>query len=372
MIKWIKNNFIKIILFFLILFLSFFVFNFLVSTKPIPKAKNQQENYINVNVVRAEIQNVTPFLNAFGKVNSQRSGTLSFGVSGKIEYLSNKFLDGTIVQKGETLAKLDKTKYLLEVKRLSSDYVELEKQLSIRKKQLKRNKVMLDKKVISPSKYDDELIKISQNKLELNRTKIYLQQAKKDLIDTDLKAKFEGLITDVNVSLGQFVSSSEIISKIQSVENLEVEFIVPSSIYSKAKTLIGKLVTVYWESNGKELVKIKAKIIRDEGIIREKDGDGKIYAVIENQKFVSIPPGSFVKVIYPIDTFVSVIKIPDSALFQNQYIFIENNGFSKKIKVNLLFKGQDYFLIDDLMLNQKNVIINRFSSDIEGKKIKIF
>ena len=81
---------------------------------------------------------------------------------------------------------------------------------------------------------------------------------------------------------------------------------------------------------------------------------------------------SFVKVIYPIDTFVSVIKIPDSALFQNQYIFIENNGFSKKIKVNLLFKGQDYFLIDDLMLNQKNVIINRFSSDIEGKKIKIF
>ena len=45
---------------------------------------------------------------------------------------------------------------------------------------------------------------------------------------------------------------------------------------------------------------------------------------------------------------------------------------SKKIKVNLLFKGQDYFLIDDLMLNQKNVIINRFSSDIEGKKIKIF
>ena len=66
MIRWIKNNFIKIILFFLILFLSFFVFNFLVSTKPMPKAKNQQENYINVNVVRAEIQNVTPFLNAFG------------------------------------------------------------------------------------------------------------------------------------------------------------------------------------------------------------------------------------------------------------------------------------------------------------------
>ena len=94
----------------------------MVSTKPTPKSKNQQEELYQCKCCEGRSKNVTPFLNAFGKVNSQRSGTLSFGVSGKIEYLSNKFLDGTIVQKGETLAKLDKTKYLLEVKRLSSDY----------------------------------------------------------------------------------------------------------------------------------------------------------------------------------------------------------------------------------------------------------
>ncbi len=372
MIRWIKNNIFKIFLFFLILFLSIFIFKFLLSSKPIPMVKKQQDNLLNVNVSKMKIENITPFLTAFGRVKSQRSGTLSFGVSGKIQYLSNNFLDGIIVKKGENLAKLDKTKYLLEVKRLSSDYVELKNQLNIRKKQLKRNKEMLDKKVISPSKYDDELIKISQNKLELNRTKINLQQAKKDLSDTDLKAKFDGLISNVNVSLGQFVSSSEIISNIQSVENLEVEFIVPSSIYSNSKTLIGKLVSVVWESNGIELVKLKAKIIRDEGISREKDGGGKIYALIKNVKERIIPLGSFVKVIYPLETFNSVIKIPDSALFQNQYIFIESNGVSKKIKVNLLFKGQGYFLTKDFGLDKKNVITNRFSIDIEGKKIKTF
>ena len=60
-------------------------------------------------------------------------------------------------------ARLDKTKYLLEVQRLSSDLVELEKQLNIRNKQLKKNKEMLNNNVISSSKYDDELIQISQN-----------------------------------------------------------------------------------------------------------------------------------------------------------------------------------------------------------------
>ena len=372
MIRWIKNNVLKVLLFFLILFLSIFIFKFLLSTKPMPMAKKQREDLLNVNIIKTKLENITPYLTAFGKINSQRSGTLSFGISGKINYLSNNFLDGVIVKKGETLAKLDKTKYLLEVKRLSSDFIELEKQLNIRKKQLKRNKVMLDKKVISPSKYDDELIKISQNKLELNRTKINLQQAKKDLSDTNLKAKFEGLISGVNVSLGQFVSSSQVISKIESVENVEVEFIVPSSVYSNSKTLIGKVISVVWESNGKELVKLKAKIIRDEGITREKDGGGKIFALIENENKKTIPLGSFVKVQYPIETFDSVIKIPESALFQNQYIFIVSNGMSKKLKVELLFKGQGYILIKDYNLNQKDVITNRFSIDIEGKKIKIF
>ena len=96
--------------------------------------------------------------------------------------------------------------------------------------------------------------------------------------------------------------------------------------FLKYLLIVTLLVSSSFKISSEEF-EIKAKIIRDEGIIREKDGGGKIYAVIENQKFVSIPPGSFVKVIYPIDTFVSVIKITDSALFQNQYIFIENNGF---------------------------------------------
>ncbi len=372
MINWIKNNIFKIILFFLFIFLSIFIFKFLVTTKPIPQVEQKKESLLNVNIVKTKIENVTPFLNAYGKVKSKRYGTLSFGVSGKIEFLSDNFLNGSIVKKGEVLARLDNTKYLLEVKRLSSDLIELKKQLKIRSKQLNRNKEMLNKNVISLSKYDDELIKISQNRLDLNRTKINLQQAKKDLKDTILKAKFDGLISNLNVTLGQFISSAQVISNIDSADNLEVEFIVPASIYVDAKKLIGQDVSVIWESSGKELIKLNAKILRDEGITREKDGGGKIYATLENDINKKIPMGSFVKIKYPFKSYNSVIKLPESAIFENQFIFIVNDGFAKKVDIDLLYKGLGFVLIDKKKIENKSVIINRFSVDIDGRKLKIF
>ena len=372
MVNWLKNNFLKIILFFFFIFLSVFIFKFLVTTKPIPEVQEKKESFLNVNVVKSKLENVTPYLEAYGKVKSKRSGTLSFGVSGKIEFLSDNFLNGSIVKKGEVLARLDKTKYLLEVQRLSSDLVELEKQLNIRNKQLKKNKEMLNKNVISSSKYDNELIQISQNRLNLNRTKLNLEQAKKDLKDTVLKAKFDGLISNVNVTIGQFISKAQVISNINSIENLEVEFIVPASVYVDSKKLIGKDASVIWESSGKELIKLNARIVRDEGITREKDGGGKIFATLEKEVDKKIPMGSFVKIRYPFKTYNSVIKLPESAVYENKFIFVVSNGLAKKLSIDLLYKAQGFVLIDKKKIENKKVIINRFSVDIDGRKIKIF
>ena len=372
MINWLKNNFFKFLLFFFFIFLSVFVYQFLVKTKPNPLVKQKKESLLNVNIIKSKSVDITPYLDAYGKIKSQRNGTLSFGVSGKIEFLSKNFLNGSIVKKEEVLAKLDNTKYLLEVERLSSDLVELKKQLKIRNQQLKRNKEMLNKKVISPSKYDDELIKISQNKLDLNRTKINLDKAKKDLSDTILKAKFEGLISNVNVTLGQFISTGQVVSNIDSVDNLEVEFIVPASIYVDSKKLIGKDISVIWESGGKELIKLNAKVVRDEGITREKDGGGKIFATLENDIDKKIPMGSFVKIKYPFKSYKSVIKLPESAIFENKFIFVVNDKVAKRLSIDLLYKGLGFVLIDKKNVENKSVIINRFSVDIDGRKLKIF
>ena len=124
-----------------------------------------------------------------------------------------------------------------------------------------------------------------------------------------------------------------------------------------------------WEASGKELLSSTGKIVRDEGIARETEGGGKLFALIDDNQ---IPLGSFVKIKYPLNTFFSVAKIPESALYKDNIIFLEDKGISKKIMVEVIYKDQGFVLINGKSIKDKNIIVNRFSFNIDGRKINVF
>ena len=370
MLNWLKKNSFKIIIIVVVVIVIFLINFYLQMTKPVPKVKVQKENEITVNSLVAKVEDHEPFLSAFGRVKTQRTGNLSFGVSGTISYLSEKFVNGGKVKKGEVLGKLDEEKFILIVQRLQTDIKELTKQIDLRKKQLDRNKIMLEKKVISPSVYDEELIKYSQSLQMLNNSKINLGLAEKDLKDATLIAKSNGIISDVNAHEGLLVSSNSMLGTFRSLDHVEIEFIVPARIFSISEKLIGKKIEVLWETGSEKLIKKNAIITRFQGIINDDSGGGKIFAKFNDNNEL-IPLDSFVKIIYPLERFESVIKIPETALFNKQYIFVIKNGRAKKIQVNVLHSNTGYYLLKNDNLGGVDIILNRFSSNIEGTKIKL-
>ena len=371
MLNWLKKNSFKIIIIVVVVIVIFLINFYLQMTKPVPKVKVQKENEITVNSLVAKVEDHEPFLSAFGRVKTQRTGNLSFGVSGTISYLSEKFVNGGKVKKGEVLGKLDEEKFILIVQRLQSDIKELTKQIDLRKKQLDRNKIMLEKKVISPSVYDEELIKYSQSLQMLNNSKINLGLAEKDLKDATLIAKSNGIISDVNAHEGLLVSSNSMLGTFRSLDHVEIEFIVPAKIFSISEKLIGKKIEVLWETGSEKLIKKNAIITRFQGIINDDSGGGKIFAKFNDNTYELIPLDSFVKIIYPLERFESVIKIPETALFNKQYIFVIKNGRAKKIQVNVIHSNAGYYLLKNDDLGGVDIILNRFSSNIEGTKIKL-
>ena len=86
----------------------------------------------------------------------------------------------------------------------------------------------------------------------------------------------------------------------------------------------------------------------------------------------NIPLGSFVKIIYPLNTYYSVIKLPETEIFNNNAVFIENKGYAKKVFIQLKYRGEGIVLIDGAKLSDKKIIVNRFSIDIDKKQIKVF
>ncbi len=372
MFFWLMQNKFKILVIFSVIVLIFLANFYLHSTKPTPKVEIKKENEIIVDFFTAKVDDYQPFLSAYGRVKTQRTGNLSFGVSGVVSYLSEKFVNGGKVKKGEVLGKLDDKKYTLNVERLKTDVKELKKQLELRKKQLDRRKKMLEKRVISPSFYDEELIKYSKNLQEFNNSKINLGIAKKDLNDTVLKAKSDGIISEVKIHEGLLVSSNSKLAIFKSLDHVEIEFMVPAKVLFNSKKMIGKKVQVLWETGNKYLVKKDAEIVRVQGNINDESGGGKIYAKFLVNSGDLIPLDSFVKVIYPVEKFVSVVKIPETALYNDKYVFVIQNDRAKKISVNVIHSNAGYYLLEKENLEGSDIIINRFSSDIEGTKIKYY
>ncbi|MDC0094123.1 efflux RND transporter periplasmic adaptor subunit [Alphaproteobacteria bacterium] len=362
----------KLIAFVLVLIVSVISYKYLMSTKPQAKLLKVKEKTYYVNVVKTIKSDYSPTSDAFGKIVSSRKGDLRFGVSGKVEYVSDTFLNGSFVKNEQVLAKLDQKRYLLEIERFKAETQELKIQLEIRKRQVKRYKSMLKRKVISQNKYDNELILFSKNNSDYIKSKTILNKAREDLSDTILKAKFNGRLYNIKINKGQFISSHEKIANIFSIDDLEVEFLVPAKVYSDAEILIGKSIEVIWESGIESLKKITAVIKRTDGKINEEEGGGKLFAKINqniNENYY-IPVGSFVRIKYPQGDFKGLFKLPETSLYGNKVYIVENN-IAKERKVSLKFKGSGFVLVEGNFTEDDLIVSTRISDNLHNKKVSV-
>lgn len=359
----------KTLMFFIVLGSSLFIYKYLVSTKPEAKQLEVQEKTFYVKVINTQRKNYVPKSDAFGKIISTRQGDLRFGIPGRINYISQAFQNGSYVKSGQVLAKLDQKRYLLEIEKLKSETKELLTQLGIRQRQVKRFKSMLSRKVISQNKYDNELILLSKNQSDYVRSKILLEKAEEDLAYTVLRSKFNGILYDIQINEGQFLSSNDKVAKIFSVDDLEVEFAVPSKIYSNAQNLIGKDIEVIWEASDTYLKTIKGKIVRTGGKIIEEEGGGKIFGKIDYEKNI-IPQGTFVRVIYPLNEFLNVFRLPETALYGDK-VYIAENGIAKERKISLKHKSSGYVIIDGDLSEKDQIIITKIPNNLNNQKITI-
>ena len=106
----------------------------------VPQAR---ERVFTVNVRSAEPQTVTPYLTAFGEVQSRRTLDLRMAAGGQIVEISPNFAEGGVVQQGEVLIRLDDADAQSALLRTESDLsdakleiVEAERAIALAKDEL--------------------------------------------------------------------------------------------------------------------------------------------------------------------------------------------------------------------------------------------
>lgn len=165
---------------------------------------------LNVNTQVLKFETIEDMFRTKGVLIPDEEVDLTFETSGKITNIY--FKEGTIVNKGDLLVKVNDAE-------LQAELLKLNAELPLAKERVYRQKSLLDKDAVSKEAYESVTTELAtlEAEIELVNAKIRL---------TELRAPFSGIIGLRLMSEGAYASPNSVISKLTKISPLKIEFSV--------------------------------------------------------------------------------------------------------------------------------------------------
>ena len=351
----------------LLLLATFLVISLLRATKDEPEVLIIPEKSWPVSVIEAQYSDVQPTLSLFGEVITSRRSELRSLVGGQVVQVGENFKEGAVVEKGELLLRIDDFEYRNAV-------IEESAKLEVMNRDFDRADELFKQGNISEQFRDNAL-------LEKTKQELVLSEVEKDLRDTELFAPFDGVINDVQATLGKQVSTfNDKIGEIIDIKNMEVRFSLSKAQYGRlledTDKILGRKIEMSWTVGKRDLV-FNASVSRVGAEITSNTGGVNIFAniVINGGEESPLRPGAFVRLKMPDKTYESVVSIPETAVYEDKYIFIVNDQRLKKIMIEILGYDQSKVLVkpldDSKIKNGDYVVVNQLREAGENVKVDI-
>ena len=213
-------------------------------------------------------------------------------VTGRIVQLNIQ--EGSVVQKGSLLVKLFDQDLQAQLKKLQV-------QLDISTRTVERQKDLLAINGISQQDYDLSALAVDNLKADMETTRIAISK-------TEIRAPYDGKLGLRNVSLGAYVSPSDILTSVRQVNQLKLEFSIPEK-YAK-EIGVGYVVKFRVDGGEKEHA---ATVVATEGNVDQVTRTLKIKSIVkENHR--ELLPGVFAKVDLQLGNVTNAIMVPTQAV----------------------------------------------------------
>ena len=248
-----------------------------------PCVPRVSEWIFSVNVVPVAPGTEIPVLTAFGEVQSRRCLELRAARSGALVDLDPAFVEGGRVRAGQVLARVDPAEAEAALARAESDLLDAkaevreadraillardelaaaEDQAGLREKALQRQLDLAARNVGTVAAVETAELalssarqailtrrqavasaeaRIDQAATGVKRSQINLDEARRHLDDTEIRAEFSGTLSDVSAVAGRLVSANEKLAQLVDPEALEVAFRVSTVEYARQLDEAGQL-----------------------------------------------------------------------------------------------------------------------------------
>jgi len=362
-----------------------------------------RERVFAVTVETAELETVTPQLEAFGEVQSRRRLELRAALGGRVLALADDFEDGGTVSVGEVLVELDPADAQSALDRAKSDLLDAqfeerdaerslllaqdelksaEAQAELRERALQRQRDLQERGVGAAASVEEAELtaaaaqqsvltrrialaqaesRVDQATTLLARARIALEAAERDLDDMTIRAGFGGTLTDVSLVEGRLVSANEKLAELVDPNALEVAFRVSTAQFVRLLDAQGDLinapVTISLEVTGTDL-SATGRISRDSGSAGEGQTGRLIYARLDAAP--GFKPGDFVTVTVQEQALDNVVRLPSSVLdARGTVLVLGADDRLEVLPVQLLRRQGDEVLLRGDGLEGREVVIGR-------------
>lgn len=307
-------------------------------------SRPQRERVFAAEVATVTPQTIRPVLTAFGEIGSRRTLELRAPAAGAVVELAPGFEDGGAVVAGQLLLRVDPAEASAALATARADLREAEAELedarrglelaeldvdaaqsqaALQARALERQRGLLERGVGSTAAVETaeltaataeqailsrrQALAQAQSRLDLagttlERREIALTEAERDLSETQLRAGFDGILSDVNVAAGRLVTQNEQLGTLIDAGDLEVSFRISTAQYARLLTPEGGLpqadVRVVLDVLGLD-VTATGRLTRESGAVAEGQSGRLLFAQLDAPRGFRVGDFVTVEVIEP-------------------------------------------------------------------------
>ena len=279
-----------------------------------PKGGGARMKVLDVTARIIEPHLLTDEILAVGRIVPDEEVHLSFETSGKITGIF--FVEGSYVNKGTLLAKVNDTQLQAQLERL-------EAQVPLAEERVYRQSALLERDAVSR-----EALEIV--KTELATLNADIERVKAEIAMTELRAPFDGVIGLRQMSVGAYASPSTIIATLTSVKPVKIEFSVPERYANDVKRGTGLTFRVAGLLN-----EMEAEVYATESSLDAETHNLLVRALYPNSNG-ELLPGLYTDIRLRQKEISDAIAVPSEAIVPEMgknKVFVYRNGKAEPVEV---------------------------------------
>ncbi len=283
-----------------------------------PQGSSGGGNAAVVPVITARVQQrtINVGIEAIGTANSNEAVSVTSKTTNIVTAI--RFSDGEAVKAGDVLVELDRGQ-------VAADLVATEAAFEESRSQFNRSRELIATQVVSKSQYD-------QLEATMKANEARVTAAKARLADTYIRAPFDGRVGLRRVSLGTLISPGTVITTLDDISDIKVDFAVPESYVSQLR--VGQAVAA--RTNAWPGRTFTGQVASVDSRVDPATRSVTVRAMVPNRE-ARLKPGMFLTVAVSQDQRPALV-IPEEALVPEQarqFVYVIAGGKVVKREVTL-------------------------------------